>query len=797
MDLMTPYRTSILTSPPFAFQTISKLNPTPKFRDNPSTKPGPDSQSVSSITLEQTKQIHARLIRTQFGGHCCNVIDDPFLPRQTPEAQFNSLVTSYTRNNRPQESLKIYSHLRLADAFVDNFTAPSILKACGQLSKVREGEEVHGFVLKMGFGLDVFVQNSLIQMYTECENVDFAERVFNKMTQRDVVSWSAMMGSYRRNRCFGEALDLIKEMGALDVTLDRTVVLNMINLFADMGELEMGRVVHGYVLKYIDFEMENVNVCTALIDMYGKGGSTVPARQIFDRMVHKNVVTWTAMVAGYIHCGELDQGLELVHRMLEENVSPNEITILSWVIECGFAGALELGKLLHGYALKNRFEVSPSLATALLDMYGKCGEVRIARAIFDGMGKRDVAAWTAMISGYAHSNCLLEAFKLFIHLLSSNIEPNSLTMVNLLVLCGEAGALHLGKWVHGIMEKLGIELDVVLATALVDMYAKCGEIDEAYQIFVGTRHRDTSMLNALMGSLAMHGRGKQALELFHEMRKQKIRPNEITFVGVLHACSHAGLVEEGRLIFHQMVKHYRVDPTVQHYGCMVDLLGRAGRLNEAHEMIKSMPIKPNVVVWGALLASCRLHKNLKLAKLAARELLELQPRHCGYNVLLSNIYAAESRWHEVREIRNVMKETGMRKSPGFSSIEVNGVLHEFISSDRTHPQSEQIEEKLEEMQKKLIEAGYVANTSAVLLNIDEEEKETALSLHSEKLAMAFGLISTAANTPIRIMKNLRVCDDCHSATKLLSKIYGRLIIVRDRNRFHQFSEGSCSCKDYW
>ncbi|XP_068645625.1 pentatricopeptide repeat-containing protein At3g26782, mitochondrial-like [Aristolochia californica] len=796
MDLMTTNRTSLITSLPLTFQNISKLNPRLKFNNNPSKQPSLVSYSPSQITLEQTKQIHARLIRTQF-GHCCAVIDDPLLPQQTLEAQFNSLITSYTKNNCPRDSLRIYSHLRLADAFIDNFTIPSILKACGQLSKIKVGKEIHGFVLKAGFDWDVFVRNSLIQMYSECETVDSAERVFNKMTQRDVVSWSTMIGSYRRNKYFREALDLIKEMSVLAVKLDKTVVLNMINLFADMGVLEMGRVVHGYVIKKLDSEMENVSVCTALIDMYGKCGRTVPARQIFDRMSDKNVVTWTAMIAGYIHCGELVDGLELFVRMREATMSPNEVTILSWVIECGFAGALELGKLLHVYALKIGFDASPMLATALLDMYSKSGEVRIARAIFDRMEKRDVTAWTAMISGYAHSNCLLEAFNLFIHMINSNIEQNEVTMVSLLVLCAEAGALHLGKWVHGTMEKIGIDLDVVLATALIDMYAKCGEIDGANQVFVSTRRRDTSMLNAIMGGFAMHGRANQALELFHEMRKQKLKPNEITFVGVLHACSHAGLVEEGHLIFHQMVKDFGVEPTVQHYGCMVDLLGRAGKLNEAHEMIKSMPIQPNVIVWGALLASCKLHKNLGLAKLAARELLELEPHHCGYNVLLSNIYAAESRWHEVREIRKVMKETGMKKPPGLSSIEVNGVLHEFIIGDRSHPEIEKIDEKLAEMQKKLIEAGYEVNTSAVLLNIDEEEKETAIGFHTEKLAMAFGLISTAPNAPIRIMKNLRVCDDCHAATKLLSKIYGRLIIVRDRNRFHQFSEGSCTCRDYW
>jgi pentatricopeptide repeat protein len=246
-----------------------------------------------------------------------------------------------------------------------------------------------------------------------------------------------------------------------------------------------------------------------------------------------------------------------------------------------------------------------------------------------------------------------------------------------------------------------------------------------------------------------------------------------------------------------MIHDFGLVPKVEHYGCMVDLLGRAGLLDEAYKMIESMPVKPNIAIWGAMLAACKIHKNSNMGELAARELLALEPQNCGYKVLMSNIYAAANRWNDVAGMRKAVKDTGIKKEPGMSSIEVNGLVHDFKMGDRAHPLIEKISEMLAEMSKKLKEAGYLPDTSVVLHNIDEEEKETALNYHSEKLAMAFGLISTAPGTPIRVVKNLRICDDCHTVTKLLSKIYKRVIIVRDRNRFHHFREGSCSCGGYW
>lgn len=767
-----------------------KFNPTPL--QTPPTSPSQHDLS----TLEQTKQIHAHIIKTHF-HHALQIPLNDFPSGLSPSAQWNFVITSYTKRNQPRNALNVYAQLRKMDFEVDNFMAPSVLKACGQVSWTQLGKEIHGFVLKKGLDRDVFVGNALMLMYGECASVEYARLVFDKMMERDVVSWSTMIRSLSRNKEFDMALELIREMNFMQVRPSEVAMVSMVNLFADTANMRMGKAMHAYVIRNSSNEYMGVPTTTALLDMYAKCGHLGLARQLFNGLTQKTVVSWTAMIAGCIRSNRLEEGTKLFIRMQEENIFPNEITMLSLIVECGFTGALQLGKQLHAYILRNGFSVSLALATALVDMYGKCSDIRNARALFDSTQNRDVMIWTAMLSAYAQDNCIDQAFNLFDQMRTSGVRPTKVTIVSLLSLCAVAGALDLGKWVHSYIDKERMEVDCILNTALVDMYAKCGDINAAGRLFIEAISRDICMWNAIITGFAMHGYGEEALDIFAEMERQGAKPNDITFIGLLHACSHAGLVTEGKKLFEKMVHTFGLVPQIEHYGCMVDLLGRAGLLDEAHEMIKSMPIKPNTIVWGALVAACRLHKNPQLGELAATQLLEIEPENCGYNVLMSNIYAAANRWSDAAGVRKTMKTVGMKKEPGHSVIEVNGTVNEFLMGDQSHPQIRRINEMLAEMRRKLNEAGYVPDTSTVLLNIDEEEKETALTYHSEKLAMAFGLISTSPSTPIRIVKNLRVCNDCHAATKLLSKIYGRVIIVRDRNRFHHFREGYCSCGDYW
>ncbi|KAG0502718.1 hypothetical protein HPP92_002790 [Vanilla planifolia] len=345
---------------------------------------------------------------------------------------------------------------------------------------------------------------------------------------------------------------------------------------------------------------------------------------------------------------------------------------------------------------------------------------------------------------------------------------------------------------------MGLEDNVYVGTAVVDMYGKCGKVDTARRAFDRLGDvRNIKSWSAMVAGYGMHGRGEEAVSLFHAMISSGIKPNPITLVSLLAACSHAGLVDEGRHWFRAMRTEYNIEPGVEHYGCMVDLLGRAGHLNEAYDLIKQMKPKPDFVVWGSLLSACKTYKNVDLGEISARKLFELDAKNCGYYVLLSNVYADAGRWGDVERMRVMMKTRGLAKPPGFSLLELRGRVHCFLVGDQRHPKHKEIYEYLEELTARMMEAGYIPDGGSVMHDVDLEEKEIALKVHSEKLAVAFAIMSTPPGTTIRVIKNLRVCGDCHAAIKLISKLVGREIVVRDSRRFHQFEGGLCSCGDYW
>ncbi|KAF7806881.1 pentatricopeptide repeat-containing protein [Senna tora] len=425
------------------------------------------------------------------------------------------------------------------------------------------------------------------------------------------------------------------------------------------------------------------------------------------------------------------------------------------------------------------------------------GDFELARRIFDEMPESDLVSWNTMIGALVQEGMFEEAIELFREMQNNGMKPDRVTMVGIASACGCLGASDLAKWVYTYIGKNGIHMDLQLGTALVDMFSRCGDSYSAMIVFNAMEKKDVSAWTAAIGAMAMEGNAEGAIELFHEMLGQKVKPDDVVFVALLTACSHGGSVEKGRKIFSSMKETHGVCPQIVHYGCMVDILGRAGFLEEALDLIRSMPMEPNDVIWGSLLAACRTHKNVGLAQYAADKITELAPDKTGIHVLLSNIYAFAGKWDDVAKVRVQLKEKGVQKVPGLSSIEVNGMIHEFISGDESHPEKANIDLMLKEINFRLNKAGYVPDITNVLLDVDLREKEHLLSKHSEKLAMAFGLITTGQGMPIRVVKNLRMCSDCHSFAKLVSKLYKREITVRDNNRYHFFKQGFCSCGDYW
>lgn len=487
--------------------------------------------------------------------------------------------------------------------------------------------------------------------------------------------------------------------------------------------------------------------------------------------------------------------------MVRYGVSPNKFTFPFVLKACAGVGSLRLGKLVHGCVVKFGFEEDLHVFNTMIHMYCCCCEgeegVEIAEKVFDESTKLDSVTWSAMIGGYVRLGRSARAIGLFREMQVVGVFPDEITMISVLSACADLGALELGKWVESYIERENIHKSVELCNAMIDMFAKCGNVDKAVKLFRQMDSRTIVSWTSVIAGLAMHGRGLEAVSIFHEMVKNGVTPDDVAFIGVLSACSHSGLVDKGRHYFNSMERNFSIVPKIEHYGCMVDLFCRCGFVKEAFEFVQNMPFEPNQIIWRTLITACHAIGELKLGESISKELIKNEPMHESNYVLLSNIYAKLRRWDKKTKVREVMDMRGMKKVPGSTMIEVNNEMHEFVAGDKSHDQYKEIYEMVDEMGKEIKRVGYVPTTSQVLLDIDEEDKEDALYRHSEKLAIAFALLNTPPGTSIRIVKNLRICEDCHSATKFISKVYNREIVVRDRNRFHHFKNGLCSCRDFW
>ncbi|XP_031473116.1 pentatricopeptide repeat-containing protein At5g66520-like [Nymphaea colorata] len=552
------------------------------------------------------------------------------------------------------------------------------------------------------------------------------------------------------------------------------------------------------------------------------------ALAVFDRIAYAGAFARNTIIRGFAERGEPRHGIALYARFASLGAAPNNYSFPFVLKSCARAAALPEGEQIHGHALKLGFAADVFVANALVHFYGCCGRTAAACQVFDGIPHRDVVSWNALLavyvkdgqidearllfdgiprkdevswstlaSGYVRNGLLEEGLMVFDSMRESGAPANEALVVTVLSATAQLGMLEKGQSIHDYIKSSGIPISNILATALIDTYMRCGSVDRAHQVFVSSIHRGVSAWNAMICGLAIHGHGRDALNLFNSFLGQGLQPDKITFVGLLSACSHSGLVEDGRLCFKSMREGYGIEPEMEHYGCMVDLLGRAGMVYEAEALIKEMPGSPDPVIWGMLLNACRIHGNTDLGERIGKMLLNLQPYHDGNYVLLSGIYAREKRWGDVLQVRELMKDRLTTKVPGWSLIEADGRVHRFVMGDREHPRSGEIHMMLNEIQRRLKCAGYVPNTSPVLHDIEDEEKEHVIAEHSERLAMAFGLIVIDPGCPIRIIKNLRVCWDCHEVIKMISEVFDRELIIRDGSRFHHFKLGRCSCLDYW
>ncbi|VFR02919.1 unnamed protein product [Cuscuta campestris] len=733
----------------------------------------------------------------------------------------------------------------------DGYTLPYVLKACGELSSLRIGESVHAFCLVTGNDNNVYVCNSAIAMYGRCGALGHAHKVFDETVVRgihDVISWNSIVAAYTHGKEFGRAMGLFGSMISrcnIELRPDVISLVNVLPACAPTREWKLGKQVHGYAIHSGLYE--DVFVGNAIVDMYAKCEQMNEANKVFERMEVKDVVSWNAMVTGFSQIGKFNEALGLFERMRQQEIdlnvitwsaviagyaqrglgyealnvfremilsgtNPNVVTLSSVLSGCASVGALNQGKETHCYAIKqilsqqgdNESDEDYKMGiNSLIDMYAKCKNVEVARAIFDNIEWRDrnIVTWTVMIGAYAQHGDANEALKLFSLMMKENrsfLIPNGFTLSCALMASARLSSLRAGKQIHGYILRNQCETWMLfVSNCLIDMYAKAGDIDTARTVFDTMALRNTVSWTSLMTGYGMHGRGEDALRVFETMQQRDLEIDGVTFLVVLYACSHSGMVDNGMDYFNNMRRDHGVVPEIEHYACMVDLLGRAGRLDEALELIRNMPMDPTSIIWFSLLSACRVHKNVDIAEHAAGKLSELEAENDGSYTLLSNIYANAKRWKDVARVRSLMKHSGIKKRPGCSWVQGKKGTSVFFVGDRSHPMSHETYNLLSDLISRVKGMGYVPEISFALHDVDDEEKGDLLSEHSEKLALAYGILTSAPGVPIRITKNLRVCGDCHLAITYISKIVDHEIILRDSSRFHHFKNGSCSCKGYW
>ncbi|XP_010555322.1 PREDICTED: pentatricopeptide repeat-containing protein At4g38010 [Tarenaya hassleriana] len=518
------------------------------------------------------------------------------------------------------------------------------------------------FLRQIRRGLSSFPYNTLLSNYAICDNPSAAILVYRTMVKN---GFSPDMYTF-------------------------PAVLKACGKFLGVGE---GNQIHGTLIR-MGFS-DDIYVQNSLVHLYGVCGESGDASKVFDQMPVKDVVSWTGIISGFTRIGLYKKALDLFLKM---DVEPNSATYVSVLVASGREGCLSLGKCIHGLILKRASIMSIEAGNALIDMYVKCECLNDAMILFGDLPEKDIVSWTSIISGLVQNKRPKEAIELFSTMQTSGLKPDGVILTSVLSACASLGALDYGRWVHEYILRAGIRWDTHVGTAMVDMYAKCGCIDTALEIFYGIRNKNVFTWNALLGGLANHGHGSEALGCFEEMVRSGLKPNDVTFLAVLTACCHSGLVDDGRRFLCKMQSgRYNVSPRLEHYGCMVDLLCKAGLLDEALELVKAMPMKPDVLICGAILSACKARETLELPPEILDCFSNMEFHDSGVHVLLSNIYAANRRWGDVTRIRKLMKEKGISKTPGSSTIEVDGESHEFVAGDTNHPRNEETRLVLENL----------------------------------------------------------------------------------------------------
>ncbi|XP_065876765.1 pentatricopeptide repeat-containing protein At5g39350 [Euphorbia lathyris] len=665
------------------FQTLSKLKHLLTAQYQSLFK-----HNAINLSLTKTKQLHAHtiiagLLSSQESTHLRSGLASAYIRCQhIPYARkvfdelpsrtvilYNNLMSVYLNCRLYLVVLKVFVEmLQSGNCFPDNYTYPLVIKACSELRLLGLGRAVHALIVVSMFGSNsnIYVQNSLLSMYMNFREEEVAERIFCAMRKKSVVSWNATINGYFRNGDAKKALLIFNQMVDFGVEIDCATLVSVFPVCGYLRELQLGRRVHGLMERNgLD---KKIAVRNALVDMYVKCGSMDEARLAFDGMNERDVISWTSMINGYASSGDLRSALALCRMMQNDGIRPNSVTIASILSVCDNSRD---GSCFHGWTIRQNLDSNVAIETSLIDMYAKCNRINLSFGILTRTTTKRTVPWNAMLSGCIHNGLAAEAIGFFKQMLSKGIESNGATLKSLLPAYAILVDLQPAKNMHCYLMRSGFLSRIEVATCLINIYSKCGSLESSHRIFndIPLAGKDIYVWSVIIAAYGVHGHGETSVSLFGQMVQSGVKPNEVTFTSVLQACSHAGLVDEGLHLFQLVVKDLKTSPNDDHYTCIVDLLGRAGRLDEAYELVRGMPFRPSYAVWGALLGACVIHGNVEVGEVAAKWLFELEPENTGNYVLLTKLYAAVGRWEDAENVRHKMNNIGLRKTLALSMID--------------------------------------------------------------------------------------------------------------------------------
>ncbi|KAL2926068.1 Pentatricopeptide repeat-containing protein DOT4 chloroplastic [Bienertia sinuspersici] len=675
---------------------------------------------------------------------------------------WNLLIKEYSKVGDFKEGVYLYNKMKEFGVEPDSYTFTSVLKCFSGLGLLEEGEKAHGCLLKLKFGADNVVVNSLISFYFKFEMLESAQKLFDELLDRDVVTWNSMISGYASNGCSRKAIEVFKQMTCADVLPNLTTMICVLAACADISALELGKMLHGYATKIgCDHDLTCNNT---LLDMYSKCGDLDSTVQVFENMGDRNIVSWTSMIGKYAREGLYDAAVKLFHEMKNKGIVPDAFAVTTVLNACASSGLLDDGKEVHDYVRKHNMLSDTSICNALMDMYIKCGSMEDAELVFSQLSKVDTISWNTMIGGYSKNGLPSEGLTLFQEM-QRDLKPDGVTMSSILPACASLAELEM--WA------------INSARLAFDMISK----------------KDLISWTIMIAGYCIHGLGNEAITTFNGMRTEGIEPDENSFTSILYGCVHSGLLNEGRRFYYIMEKECNIELKLDHNICMVNLLANAGRLTEAYKFIQSMPLKPDAAVWGSLLQGCRTHHDVKLAEKVAEHVFELEPDNTLYYMLLGIIYEEAKTWEKVNWLKKRISHLGPKKNPVCSWIEVKEKVQIFIAGNtKAHPEYKKIEMFLKKLRARMKNENYSLKAKYALVDAEEVKKEAWVCGHSEISAVTFGVLNLAPGKTIRVTKNSRVCRECHETAKFISKACGREIVLRDSHRFHHFKDARCTCK---